>query len=171
MAKDPNSVDLLTDIILGIFRLNGQLMAQGDLLVQPLGLTSARWQVLGAIAIAGSPQTAPQIAHAMGVTRQGTQKQLKLMLSEGLIEPRPNPRHERSPLHALTRKGRLGYDAAMQLQRQWARALAKGLTQAELACAQDILLALEHRLETSMLARGRTRTPPPAHIPKEPSHA
>jgi len=41
---------------------------------------------LGAIALAEEPQTAPQIAAAMGGTRQGVQKQLNLAVAEGLIE-------------------------------------------------------------------------------------
>ena len=76
MEKDSKFIDVVTEIILSVFRLNAQLLEQGDRLVKPLRLTSARWQVLGAIAMAGEPQTAPQIAAAMGVTRQGVQKQL-----------------------------------------------------------------------------------------------
>ena len=41
----------LTDLVLDVFRLNGALLASGDTLVKDLGLTSARWQVLGAIAL------------------------------------------------------------------------------------------------------------------------
>ena len=136
MAKDSKSVDVLTEIILSIFRLNAQLLEQGDKLVQPLRLTSARWQVLGAIAMAGEPQTAPQIALAMGVTRQGVQKQLNLAVTELLIESHPNPRHQRSPLYLLSAEGQAGYDAAMSLQRVWAKSLGQGLTQSELQSAQ-----------------------------------
>jgi hypothetical protein len=55
--------------------VNGQLLAAGDRLVEDLNLTSARWQMLGAIALADSPHTAPQLAARMGVSRQGAQKQ------------------------------------------------------------------------------------------------
>jgi hypothetical protein len=40
-----------TALILEVFRFNGRLLAAGDKLVANLGLTSARWQVLGAIAL------------------------------------------------------------------------------------------------------------------------
>lgn len=99
------SAAAVTDVTLGVFRLNGMLLQWGDALVGPLGLTSARWQMLGAIALAGTPQTAPQIAQAMGVTRQGAQKQLNLLLEQGLVEAGANPAHRRSPLYALTRRG------------------------------------------------------------------
>ena len=149
MAKDSESVDVLTEVILSIFRLNAQLLEQGDRLVKPLRLTSARWQVLGAIAMAGEPQTAPQIAAAMGVTRQGVQKQLNLAVAELLIESHPNPRHQRSPLHVLSAKGQSDYDAAMALQRVWAKSLGQGLTLSELQSAKQILVALERRLSSA----------------------
>ncbi|MDH3233798.1 MAG: MarR family transcriptional regulator, partial [Alphaproteobacteria bacterium] len=45
----PSVVEAVTALILETFRLNGRLLAAGDRLVGDLGLTSARWQVLGAI--------------------------------------------------------------------------------------------------------------------------
>ena len=152
MAKDFKSVDVLTEIILSIFRLNAQLLEQGDRLVRPLRLTSARWQVLGAIAMAGEPQTAPQIAAAMGVTRQGAQKQLNLAVAERLIESHPNPRHQRSPLHGLSAKGQSDYDAAMVLQRVWAKSLGQGLTLSELQNAKQVLVTLERRLSSVVVS-------------------
>jgi DNA-binding MarR family transcriptional regulator len=146
LAKDSQSIDAVTDIILSVFRLNAQLLEQGDRLVQPLRLTGARWQVLGAIAIAGKPQTAPQIAAAMGVTRQGVQKQLNLAVADGLIKSHPNPRHQRSPLHALSARGQTAYDDAMALQRVWAKSLCRGLTLPELQSAKQVLAALERQL-------------------------
>lgn len=148
MAKNSKSIDAVTGIILSVFRLNAQLLDQGDRLVKPLGLTSARWQVLGAIAMAGEPQTAPQIATAMGITRQGVQKQLNLAVTEGLIELHPNPRHQRSPLHALTAKGQAAYDNAMALQSVWAKSLGQGLPFSELQSAKQVLEVLEHHLSS-----------------------
>ncbi|MGO3869749.1 MarR family transcriptional regulator [Alcaligenes faecalis] len=95
----------VTQLALTVFRLNGVLLHWGDQLVAPIGLTSARWQMLGAIALAGTPLTAPQIGEAMGVTRQGAQKQLNLLLEQGLVEAHQNPAHRRSPLYALTPHG------------------------------------------------------------------
>ena len=148
MAKDTKTVDTVTEIILGVFRLNARLLEQGDRLVQPLGLTSARWQVLGAIALAGESLTAPQIAAAMGVTRQGVQKQLNLAVADGLIKSHPNPRHQRSPLHALSARGQAAYDDAMALQRVWAKSLGQGLPLSELQRAKQVLAALEHHLSS-----------------------
>src|SRR5262249_26231026 len=107
----------LTDVILLIFRVNGQLLAAGDRLVEHLRLTSARWQMLGAVALSSSPRTAPQLAAAMGVTRQGAQKQLNLLLEGGLVTAEPNPGHARSPFYVLTRKGESLYAATERVQR------------------------------------------------------
>jgi len=46
----------LTDAILDLFRLSSRLVVAGDRLVGRLGLTSARWQVLGAILYSDRPQ-------------------------------------------------------------------------------------------------------------------
>ena len=147
-------VRVLTDIMLAIFRVHGRLLEKGDELVRPLRLTSARWQALGAVALAGSPRSAPQIAVSMGMTRQGAQKQLNALVREGFFEQRPNPRHERSPLYALTALGLRAYAAAMALEVVWARALGEGLPLQDLKqtlCALDALYA---RLDSPVPEKG-----------------
>jgi DNA-binding MarR family transcriptional regulator len=124
MSVKPDT-EALTHLTLAVFRLNGALLQWGDRLVEPLGLTSARWQMLGAIALSGDALTAPQIGEVMGVTRQGAQKQLHRLLEQGLIESQSNPAHSRSPLYALTPQGRELYQQADAL---WA-AHAAALTQ------------------------------------------
>ena len=148
LAKNTQDIDAVTAIIISVFRLNARLLERGDRLVKPLNLTSARWQVLGAIALAEEPQTAPQIAAAMGGTRQGVQKQLNLAVAEGLIELHPNPRHQRSPLHALSVAGQVAFDDAMALQRVWAKSLGQGLPLSELQSAKHVLAALERHLSS-----------------------
>ena len=106
------AIDAITQLTLAVFRLNGVLLRWGDEHVFPLGLTSARWQMLGALALCETPLTAPQLGEAMGVTRQGAQKQINLLLDQGLVEARPNPAHRRSPLHFLTPQGLALYQQA-----------------------------------------------------------
>lgn len=52
----------VTELILETFRLNGRLLAAGDALVANIGLTSARWQVLGAIALSPVPLPVAHLA-------------------------------------------------------------------------------------------------------------
>jgi DNA-binding MarR family transcriptional regulator len=129
----------LTATILTVFRANGQLLAWGDRLVAPYGLTSARWQMLGALKIAGRPQTAPQLAIAMGVTRQGAQKQLNLLIETELIEKRPNPAHLRSPLYQLTDAGQTLYQQVDACWQAHANAISIHFSAEQLATAHTVL--------------------------------
>lgn len=132
----------LTDVVLTVFRLNGALIGWGDDFAAPEGLTSARWQMLGALALAGRPLTAPHIAASMGVTRQGAQKQLNLLARDGLIEARANPQHKRSPLYALTQHG---HDIYAAVDRRWsgyAVQVATEFSAADLATTAKVLAAL-----------------------------
>ncbi|ALJ38856.1 MarR family transcriptional regulator [Azospirillum brasilense] len=136
----------LADIMVLVFRLNGRLLEQGDRLVEGLNLTSARWQVLGALALADRPLTAPQIAEAMGITRQGAQKQLNLLMDEGLLDRRPNPSHERSPLYRLTATGKRTFAEADRRCGLWAADLGEALSEDALHTTETVLGELLARL-------------------------
>lgn len=105
---------LMSETVVALFQANGKMLEWGDAFTTPYGLTSARWQILGAIAWAGQKQTAPQIAEQMGVSRQGAQKQLNLLAEDGLIEKLPNPSHQRSPHYRLTDKGSVLFERVNQ---------------------------------------------------------
>lgn len=140
--------------MLAVFRVNGRLLEKGDQLVAPLDLTSARWQVLGAIAMAGKPLSAPQVAEAMGITRQGAQKQLNKLGEEGFLEMQQNPRHERSPLFKLTNKGKRAMDATMSLQTAWANDLSAGLSLQNLKSTLETLNTLYGLLDSPVPTKG-----------------
>ncbi len=106
MKRNENKIDLFTQLAVAIFRVHGHLLEFGDWLGAPIGLNAMRWQILGAIEIAGEPLTAPRISKAMGITRQGVQKQLNAMVEEGMIEQLHNPYHNRSYLYDLSPKGK-----------------------------------------------------------------
>ena len=138
---------VVTQLALCVFRLNGVLLHWGDQLVAPLGLTSARWQMLGAIALAGRPLTSPQVGEAMGVTRQGAQKQLNMLLEQGLVEARPNPAHLRSPLYALTPQGLALYRKADAIWSAQAVELASLIPAAEASTTTRTLESMLRELE------------------------
>jgi DNA-binding MarR family transcriptional regulator len=141
-------VDALTRLVLAIFRTNGALLAAGDVLVEPLGLSSARYQVLGAVALSTEPLTVPGIARAMGLTRQGVQKQVDLLVSQGLFALRDNPEHRRSALVRLTPEGRRVFASA---DRRWRR-LARRLVQAQSLLALERAAALVDDLGQALQA-------------------
>jgi DNA-binding MarR family transcriptional regulator len=145
MAKAAN--DAVTELVLETFRLNGRLLAAGDALVAELGLTSARWQVLGAIALSPAPLPVAHIARNMGLTRQAVQRLANEMERDGLVRFGPNPHHQRAKLVLFTPRGRAAYDAAMKRQGPWARGLASGLSTKQVNAATATLRTIRERLD------------------------
>ena len=139
--------EAVTTLILDVLRLNGRLQLAGDRLVSELGLTSARWQILGAVAYAPQPESVAWHARNMGVHRQGVQRIVNELNREGILEFRPNPQHKRAHLIAMTPKGQALYDAALARQIPWVNALSEGLTPDDLAAAQRVISLLRARLE------------------------
>ena len=104
MAKTARgSEDPLWDLVLSIFRLNGFFLHAGDRLTAGSGLTTARWQVLGAVL--HEPLTVAAIARDMGLARQSVQRTADLLVEEGLCEYVPNPAHRRAKLLSATDHG------------------------------------------------------------------
>lgn len=141
--------DEATELILSTFRTNGLLLAAGDLLAAEYGLTSARWQVLGAIVYAQHPITVPQIARRMGLTRQSVHTTVNRLLGDGIVEFAENPDHRRSPRVRLTELGETKYRAIDEKQAAWVNELAAGLNPSELATAARLLGELCQRLEAA----------------------
>jgi DNA-binding MarR family transcriptional regulator len=137
----------LTALILEIFRLNGRLLVAGDRLVGNLGLTSARWQVLGAVALAKEPQPVAWLARSIGLNRQGVQRIANEMQADGLVEFVPNPHHRRAQLVVLTRKGRETFAAADALQIPWVNRLAASLSVREIDAAARLAETLREALK------------------------
>jgi len=139
--------DAATTVVLEMFRAHGLLLAAGNRLVAPEGLTAARWQVLGALALAGRPLTVPQIARRMGLTRQAVQASVNRLVSEALAEAGANLDHRRSPLIRLTELGSQKYATLDQWQARWINELAAGLEISDLATAARLLHEISDRLE------------------------
>lgn len=139
--------DALSDLILDLFRLSGLLFTTGDRLVAGLGLTSARWQILGAIVAAESPQPVAWLARNLGANRQNVQRIVNDLQGEELIAFETNPHHRRAQLVVLTDKGRRTYDAAMRLQAPWINGLADGLALKEIEATGRVMTALRKKLE------------------------
>jgi DNA-binding MarR family transcriptional regulator len=137
----------LTELIMETFRLNGRLLDAGDALVRDAGLTSARWQVLGAIAAATLPLPVAHIARNMGLTRQAVQRLANELERDGLVAFAPNPHHQRAQLVLMTEGGRRAFSKAMARQVPWANQLAKSLDAGEIAAAKRVLAAVREQLE------------------------
>ena len=137
----------LTDLMLDLFRLNSLLLTAGDRLGARLGLTSARWQILGAIVEAERPQPVAWLARDLGANRQTVQRIVNDLHSEGLVAFEANPHHRRAQLVVLTDKGRRTFDAAMALQAPWVNDLSEGLSVKDLQNVHRVVAALRKKLE------------------------
>lgn len=133
-----------TALLLEVFRLNGRLLAAGDALTADLGLTAARWQVLGAID--AEPLSVAEIARRMGLARQSVQRLADVLAGEGVVAYRDNPAHRRAKLVALTADGRRRLDTLNRRQVAWANAIARGIPAAELKSAHVVLCRLSEAL-------------------------
>src|SRR5579862_9309918 len=143
MSKSPRTPAgiALTDLVLDLFRLNSLLVTGGDRLVAPLGLTSARWQILGAIAAAERSQPVAWLARDLGGNRQNVQRIVNDLHKEGLVAFEANPHHRRAQLVVLTDKGRRTFQAAMDLQAPWINRLGNGLLVKDIETVHRVILA------------------------------
>lgn len=150
-------------LALEVFRLNGALIGTGDRLVAPLGLTSARWQVLGAIAQAPEGLPTADIARAMGLTRQSVQRVVDDLAREEMLAFAPNPRHKRAKLVRLTKKGARAFEAASALWAPLAQSILKEATAEGISAACAVLRQMREQLAAL--------TPSPAGDGQDARHA
>jgi DNA-binding MarR family transcriptional regulator len=111
---------LFLDLVLTLFRLNGLLIAEGDAMTKELGLTHARWKVIGAIALSSAGLTVPGIARVLGQSRQAVQRITDVMVADGILDYTDNPKHKRSALVTLSEKGQDTYSLLREVQDPWA---------------------------------------------------
>jgi DNA-binding MarR family transcriptional regulator len=146
-AKRTPAGDAVTGLILDLFRLSSLLSTAGDRLVAGLGLTSARWQILGAIVAAERAQPVAWLARDLGANRQNVQRIVNDLEKEGLVAFETNPHHRRAQLVVLTDKGKRSFEAAMDLQAPWVNRLADGLAVKDVDTTHRVVTALRSTLE------------------------
>lgn len=147
MAETDPKGEALTDLILTMFRANNLTLVWGDRLVASFGLTSARWQILGAIVLSQRSQPVAWIARDLGANRQNVQRIVNDLHKEGLVEFQPNPHHRRAHLVVLTGKGRRAYEAAINAYNPRVNAMAENLSLKDIRTAHRVIAALRQNLE------------------------
>jgi len=108
-------------------------------------LTSARWQVLGALA--DGPLTAAQIARNMGLKRQSVQRLVDVLSEQGILRFEGNPHHRRAKLVRLTEAGQRKYEQISKIQAEWVKNVSRDVDVKELNAALTLLRNLEVRLQ------------------------
>ena len=145
-GKHTASGRALTELVLKLFQLNNQLLTAGDRLVAGIGLTSARWKILGTIAAEDRPRPVAWLARDLGGNRQNVQRIVNDLASEGLVGFESNPHHRRAQLVVLTPAGRAVLEQAMRRQTPWINELAQGLKVADIDATRRVITALSERL-------------------------
>ena len=145
--------EALTELILDLFRLNSLLATAGDRLVAGLGLTSARWQILGAIAMAERPEPVAWLARNLGANRQNVQRIVNDLEKQGLVAFGTNPHHRRAQLVVLTDEGKQTFDEAMRLQAPWVNSLSDGVLTRDLRTFHRVIVVLRQKLENNEAQR------------------
>jgi DNA-binding MarR family transcriptional regulator len=136
---------VFSEVLVEVFRVNGLLLAAGDELASPAGLTSARWQVLGVVD--HEPATVATVARIMGLTRQSVRQTADALVRDGLVEYVPNPAHRRARLLRLTPSGRNGLRYVEGRQAGWASEIGGRLPVTELRACLSVLRDLGDLLE------------------------
>jgi DNA-binding MarR family transcriptional regulator len=139
--------DAFTELALAVFRVNRLLLDAGDRLTGPVGLSSARWQVLGVVE--HGPAPVAHVARTIGLTRQNVQQIADGLERDGFIAYLANPYHRRAKLMALTPKGD---DALAYVRRRhaaWANQVGEGGSLEDLRTAVAVLRQIEDRLDRS----------------------
>ncbi len=120
-------------------------MEAGDRITQPVGLSSARWQVLGVVE--HEPTPVSHVARIMGLTRQSVQQTADVLANEGFIAYTENPHHRRAKLMNITPKGRKALDYVQQRQRDWASQIGEEQNLEGLKTAITLLQQVRGTLE------------------------
>ena len=141
------NAEALTDFILMMFRTNNLAVGWGDRLVAPVGLTSARWQVMGAVVAAERPQPVAWLARDLGASRQNIQRIVNDLEKEGLVVFAPNPHHRRAHLVVLTDKGTQTFDDTVRLYNPRINELSVGFSIKDIQTAYRVMTELRRRLE------------------------
>ena len=139
----------VTQLILETFRFNGALLAAGNQITKEFGLTSARWQVLGAIEIAEEPITVSQISKKMGLSRQAVQRIVNELVKHEFVCLVVNPSHKRAPLVSLSSKGEHVMKSINNAQAIWVNELSEGLNKERVIQSLSVLQLLRERIEQS----------------------
>ncbi len=154
-----DGVPTVRDLALAVFETNGCLVDAGNELVRPAGLTTAWWQVLGALGYSSHPLPVSHIARNMGLTRQAVQRVVDLLVERGLVTMEANPHHQRAKLIVLTPAGRDALTEAEQAVVPLDAAILDRVGSDRLAVAVAVLREMNDAMTDYFSSRSPATTP------------
>ena len=135
----------MTDLVLETFRMHGAMIDAGNRITKPYGLTSARWQVMGAIDLNGGGMPVSQIARQMGLSRQAVQRVVNDLKRLEMVLLKKNPADKRAPLVSISKRGAQVMTKVNAAQIQWVNNLAQGISKRDLVGAYRVLEKIRKR--------------------------
>jgi DNA-binding MarR family transcriptional regulator len=136
-GKGEAIADLMLEVTQCFFRIRA--LGQRTGLITSWG--GGAFGFLRSLALIG-PLTVPQIAEARPTSRQRMQRLADELAAEGLVEFVANPRHRRSKLVRLTRKGEARYREMSTRLLAIAATMGAGLSDAEIRKTTEIVRRL-----------------------------
>jgi DNA-binding MarR family transcriptional regulator len=144
-----NLEDAWTRFAMSVFKVNGLIIRSGEGITNPLGQSSARWQVLGR-AYEPKPTTVAKIAQDIGRARQSVQRIADVLDAEGLVSYEDNPTDRRARLLELTSDGAEVLAKIYQRQVEWSLRIMEQLSPTQLVRIANGLEGIAQVLESSL---------------------
>ena len=154
MMQDPRSPTIVRDLVISVFALNGRMIETGNQLTRHIGLTTASWQVIGALGYSPVPLPVAHIARNMGLSRQSVQRVVDLLDAKGFVRFEPNPHHQRAKLVVLTTSGRAALYAAEAAEEPLNKAVLEQVGGERVASAISVLTEMNKVITQMMEATG-----------------
>ena len=123
-----------------------------EILHEGLAISVAMRGVLELILLQG-PASVPDMARARGVSRQHIQQQVDALLEKDFVRREDNPAHKRSPLIALTDKGRAVIQSMRAEELDALSRLQVGVSDSSIQEATHVLSAWRHALRDDIERR------------------
>lgn len=143
MKIDP---DCYQDLFEELRHLHNRLRWLGDQVHGKAGQTSVKRSLLLSLHREG-PTPVPDLARERLVSRQIVQTQMNLLIEDGLVTGKPNPRHKRSKQLALTHKGKALVERMLQREKELLCEADIPLSQTELRDTTENLRRIRKHLE------------------------
>jgi DNA-binding MarR family transcriptional regulator len=141
--------DAWTRFAMSVFKVNGLIIRAGEGIVNPIGQSSARWQVLGR---AYEPTTVAKMAQDIGHARQSVQRIADTLAAEGLVSYEDNPADRRARFLKLTSNGEEVLATIYQRQVEWSLGIMTKLNSTQLVQIANKLDGIAQILESSIAA-------------------
>lgn len=135
-------------LVAEVFRTKVLMLQGAERLARSVGLTSARWQILGLVA--NGPAPVAHVARMVGLTRQSVQQIADAMEAEGLVVFVENPHHRRAKLLQPTAKAREALARLRPREIDFANAMGRRHSREALETALALLRQTRQDLETGI---------------------